>query len=98
MNRRAGEPEPIRRRFEIKNRLGLHARAAARLVQTLGKHDAEVTVTKDGQEVSGKSILGLMMLAAGQGSVIDVAATGPEAAVAIESMAVLIEQRFGEDS
>lgn len=98
MSRRSPEPEPIKRRFEIKNRLGLHARAAARLVQTLGKHDAEVTVTKDGQEVSGKSILGLMMLAAGQGSIIDVAATGPAAAAAIESMADLIERKFDEDS
>ncbi len=98
MSGRPTKPEPVRRRFEIKNRLGLHARAAARLVQTLGKYDAEVTVTKEGQEVSGKSILGLMMLAAGQGSIIDVVAVGPEAAAAIESMAGLIERKFDEDS
>ena len=98
MSRRSTKAEPIRRRFEIKNRLGLHARAAARLVQVLGKYDAEVTVTKEDQEVSGKSILGLMMLAAGQGSIIDVVAVGPEAAAAIESVTGLIERKFDEDS
>ena len=99
MSRRAKDaPQAIRSRFEIKNRLGLHARAAALLVQTLGKFDAEVTVAKDGQEVSGKSILGLMMLAAGQGSVIDVAASGPEAAAALASLEALIERRFDEEA
>jgi phosphocarrier protein len=98
MSGRAGQRSPVRRRFEIKNRLGLHARAAALLVQTVEKYDAEITVTKDGQDVNGKSILGLMMLAAGQGSLIDVLAEGPDADAAVEAIEKLIEGRFLEDS
>ena len=90
------KPEPIRRRFEIKNRLGLHARAAARLVQALGKYDAEVTVTKEGQEVSGKSILGLMMLAAGHGTELRFLATGEQAEALVDEMSALFERKFEE--
>jgi phosphocarrier protein len=83
--------------LEIKNRLGLHARAAAQLVQISSKFVAEVMVVKDGQSVSGKSILGLMMLAAAQGSTIEVSASGPQAAEALAAIETLIEQKFNED-
>jgi phosphocarrier protein HPr len=98
MSGRPPQEPRVERQFEIKNRLGLHARAAAQLVQTVAKFDAEITISKDGQDVNGKSIIGLMMLAAGQGSRIDVAATGPDAAAAVDAIAVLIENRFNEDS
>jgi phosphocarrier protein len=87
---------PLSRDLTIVNKRGLHARASARFVQTAERFDAEVTVTKDGTTVGGTSIMGLMMLAAGPGSVIQVAATGPEAAAAIEAIAALIADYFGE--
>jgi phosphocarrier protein HPr len=83
--------------LEIKNRLGLHARAAAQLVQTSSQFDADITVTKDDQAVNGKSILGLMMLAAEQGSFIEVSASGRQAAEALEAIERLIDQRFNEE-
>ena len=84
--------------LEIKNRLGLHARAAAQLVQTATQFDAEITVTKDGQAVNGKSILGLMMLAAAQGSCIEVSASGPQAVVAMAAIErLVVEQKFNEE-
>lgn len=82
--------------LEIRNRLGLHARAAALLVQTASQFDADITVAKDGQAVNGKSILGLMMLAAAQGACIEVSATGPQAAEALAAIERLIEQKFNE--
>lgn len=88
--------ERVARRLEIKNRLGLHARAAALIVQAVAPFDAQVAVTKDGQTVSGKSILGLMMLAAGQGSWIEVEAEGGEAAAAVQALAALVEAKFME--
>jgi phosphocarrier protein HPr len=82
--------------LEIRNRLGLHARAAVLLVQTAGRFDAEVTVAKDGQVVNGRSIMGIMMLAAEQGSTIDVSATGPQAGEALDAIRTLVENRFNE--
>ena len=76
----------VRGSFVIQNRLGLHARAAALFVQTVTALDAEVFVTKDGETVNGKSIMGLMMLAAGPGSVILLEAEGPEGPEAIEAL------------
>ena len=84
--------------LQIKNRLGLHARAAALFVQTAQKFDAEVTVSKDDQVVNGRSIMGVMMLAAEQGSHIEVVATGPQAAEALQAIAALLEARFNEAS
>lgn len=83
--------------LEIKNRLGLHARAAAQLVQVATQFEADITVTKDGQAVDGKSILGLMMLAAGQGASIEVTVSGPQAAAALAAIERLIEQKFNEE-
>ena len=87
----------VSRSLEIKNRLGLHARAAAQLVQVASQFDAEISIAKDGQLVNGKSILGLMMLAAGQGSFIDVSISGPQADQAMAALEQLVEQRFYED-
>ncbi len=85
------------RDLPICNRKGLHARASAKFVQCVERFDAEVTVTKDGQSVSGTSIMGLMMLAAGIGSSIRVTTSGNEAAAAMEAIANLVANRFGED-
>jgi len=81
----------------IKNRLGLHARAAAQLVQTASKFPAEISVTKDGQTVSARSILGLMMLAAGIGSSIEVSIDGEQASEAMAAIEELIEAKFNEE-
>ena len=81
----------------ITNRRGLHARAAARFVQLAEKFDAEVTVSKDATAVGGTSIMGLMMLAAGIGSVIRIAATGAQAEAAVAALYDLVADRFGED-
>lgn len=86
-----------RRDFTIKNRLGLHARAAAQLVQTANRFRAEVTVEKDGLEVNGKSIMGILMLAAPQGSRISVKVAGEDAEQAMTAIGQLIDDGFGED-
>jgi phosphocarrier protein len=90
------EPE-ARRSATIRNRRGLHARAAARFVKLAWEYDAEVIVAKNGTEVSGRSIMGLMMLAAGPGTEIDMRATGPQAAAVLDALAALIESGFDED-
>jgi phosphocarrier protein HPr len=82
--------------LEIVNRLGLHARAAAQLVQTAALFDAEVSISKDGETVNGRSIMGVMMLAAEQGSRIEVATRGPQAAEALEAIRALVEAGFHE--
>jgi phosphocarrier protein HPr len=84
--------------LEIKNRLGLHARAAVLLVQTANRFEAEVAITKDGQSVNGRSIMGIMMLAAEQGSTIDVDTSGPQAAEALEAIRELVDAGFHESS
>jgi phosphocarrier protein HPr len=92
------DPARVVRQLEIKNRLGLHARAAALLVQTVARFEAEITVSKDDQAVNGKSILGLMMLAAGPGSSIEVSAQGPDAQRALDAITALVDAKFNEDS
>jgi phosphocarrier protein HPr len=82
--------------MEIKNRLGLHARAAAKLVQVASQFDAEISIGKDGQQVNGKSIIGLMTLAAAQGTRIEVTVSGPDAQAALEAIERLVEQKFDE--
>ncbi|WP_029922379.1 HPr family phosphocarrier protein [Nevskia soli] len=92
------EYQPIEKTVTIVNRLGLHARAAAKLVTLAAKHQSDVVVRKDGREVSGKSIMGVMMLAAAQGSHITLVAQGPDAAEALEALAALIANRFDEEA
>ncbi|HET7797436.1 MAG TPA: HPr family phosphocarrier protein [Nevskia sp.] len=82
----------------IVNRLGLHARAAAKLVTLAAKYQADIKVAKDGKQVSGKSIMGVMMLAAAQGSIITLSATGDDAVEALEALAALIANRFDEEA
>ncbi len=83
--------------FTIVNRLGLHARAAAQFVQTANRFNADVTVEKDGMEVNGKSIMGILMLAAPKGSTIVVSADGADAEAAFSALGQLIKDGFGED-
>ena len=83
--------------FTIRNRLGLHARAAALLVKTANRFVSEVTVEKDGVEVNGKSIMGILMLAASKGSKITLKANGKDSSQAIQVLGKLIEDRFGEE-
>ena len=82
--------------FVLINRLGLHARAAAQLVQAANRFKADVTVAKDGEEVNGKSIMGLLMLAAPVGSQLRVTVTGDDAAEAMQAIRTLINDGFGE--
>jgi Phosphotransferase System HPr (HPr) Family len=88
----------ISRGATIKNMRGLHARASAQLVKTCQEFDAEVTICKDGTAVSGLSIMGLMMLAAGPGSTIMVKAVGNDAEAAVTEICALIENLFGEEA
>jgi phosphocarrier protein len=86
-----------RRAATIVNSRGLHARAAAKFVKLAETFDAEVVVANRGQEVSGRSIMGLMMLAASPGTTIEMAAAGPQAAAALEALGQLIADKFDED-
>lgn len=81
----------------VKNKLGLHARPAALFVQAAGRFASEITLSKDGTTVNGKSIMGVMMLAAGQGSVLRISAVGIDEEEAAEELAGLIESGFGEE-
>ncbi len=82
--------------FLIVNTLGLHARAAAQLVQTANRYKADVHVEKDGMEVNGKSIMGVLTLAAAKGTQIVVSCEGDDADAAMASLATMIENGFGE--
>lgn len=81
----------------IRNRRGLHARASAKFVTLASQYEATVTVSKDGSDVLGTSIMGLMMLAAACGDSIDVRAEGAQAAEALAALTELVETRFGEE-
>ena len=87
----------VRRRVTILNSRGLHARAAAKFAKTVGAYDAQVTVSKGEQTVSGLSIMGLMMLGAAMGDQITIKATGPDAAQALSQLVTLVEDKFGEE-
>lgn len=84
-------------RVDIVNERGLHARASARFVKLAGTYDAEVQVTKDDQTVDAQSIMGLMMLAAGPGSTIEITAKGRQAREAVEALIGLVANRFEEE-
>ena len=87
----------ITRDVPILNALGLHARAAARFVQTANRFQAAIRVTRGDRTVDGKSIMGILLLAAARGTVLTIAAEGPDAAAAINELCALIAARFGED-
>jgi phosphocarrier protein HPr len=86
----------ISKEFRISNRLGLHARPSAQLTQVAGKFTSEVYIAKNGRRVNAKSIMGVMMLAAGPGSTVTVDAEGPDEEQAMEAIGALIASRFGE--
>jgi phosphocarrier protein HPr len=89
--------EVERTTVEIVNKRGLHARASAKFVKLATEFDAEVRVSRDGQTVDARSIMGLMMLAAGPGCCIEVEAEGPEASAALAALTELVRSRFHED-
>ena len=85
------------RTVEIVNKRGLHARASAKFVKLASEFEAEVTVTRDGQTVDARSIMGLMMLGAGPGSVLELNAEGEQADAALEALSELVASRFEEE-
>ncbi len=89
--------EEVLRTVTVVNRLGIHARAAAKFVTLASRFDAEIQVRNSRRTVNGKSIMGVMMLAAGKGTRIDLLAQGPEAEAAVEELVRLVSDRFGED-
>jgi phosphocarrier protein len=78
----------------ITNKLGIHARPAAQFVKTANRFEAEITVEKDGEEIDGKSIMGLMMLAAGHGSMLIISTEGAEEQEALDALVALVERDF----
>jgi phosphocarrier protein HPr len=84
------------KKLEISNKLGLHARAAALLVQTVNKFSAQVSFSKDGQTADGRSIMGVLTLAATQGSKVQVEASGDDAERAVKAIEKLFDSRFNE--
>ncbi|MCI5043524.1 MAG: HPr family phosphocarrier protein [Aquisalinus sp.] len=87
----------LTRDVEITNKRGLHARASAKFCAVAGSYEAAIRVRREGVEVGGCSIMGLMMLGAGIGSSIRITAEGPQAAEALDTLVRLVEERFGED-
>lgn len=90
------DQEPVERTFVIGNKLGLHARPAAVFVQTANRFEASIEIQKEDLKIDGKSIMGIMTLAAEMGSSITVRATGKDAVLALEALGKLIESNFGE--
>lgn len=84
--------------LEIRNKLGLHARAAVQFVQTAQRFRSDVWVTKDGERVSGRSIMGVMTLAAAQGSSIEIETSGDDAPEALDALRALVDARFNEEA
>jgi phosphocarrier protein len=91
------EPQRLSAVVKIVNKKGLHARASAKLVEAAARFQSQITVTKDGQTVDARSIMGLMMMAASIGSEIEIEAVGPDAEAAMVAVLALIEAKFGED-
>lgn len=87
----------ISKDFRINNKLGLHARPSAQLTQIAGRYASEIHIAKNGRRVNAKSIMGVMMLAAGQGSTVTVDADGPDEVDAVTAIGALITSSFGED-
>ena len=84
------------RSVQIVNKHGLHARPAAEMVKVASKFKADITISRDDLEVNGKSIMGVMMLAAEYGAIITLKATGPDADEALDALSTLVASRFGE--
>jgi phosphocarrier protein len=99
LNRRsaAARGQKVEKEITVINRLGLHARPAAMFVRIASRYRSEIWVEKEGEQINGKSIMGLMMLAAGQGSKLHVRCEGPDADKAIEEIEALIKAGFNED-
>ena len=100
LNRRSAGAAPgqkIEKEITVINRLGLHARPAAMFVRIASRYRSEIWVEKEGEQINGKSIMGLMMLAAGQGSKLLIRCEGPDADKAMQEIEELINQRFNED-
>lgn len=93
----AAEDGPLRRTLTIVNARGLHARASAKFVECVERHDARARVSKDGMDVDGGSIMGLLMLAAAQGSEIVVETRGVEAETLMTALEALVAEKFGEE-
>lgn len=91
------DSQPVARQLRIINEKGLHARASAKFVEVVEAHDARAQVSKDGMSTSGDSIMGLLMLAAAKGSLIDVRTSGAEAERLANALAALVADRFGEE-
>jgi phosphocarrier protein HPr len=94
---RAERSRKIEKDISIPNRLGLHARPAAMFVRIASRYRSEIWVSKESEEVNGKSIMGLMMLAAGQGSKLHIRCEGPDADKAMEELEALIKAGFNEE-
>ena len=100
LNRRSaqtGRGQKVEKEITIVNRLGLHARPAAMFVRIASRFRCEIWVEKEGEQINGKSIMGLMMLAAGQGSKLQIRCEGPDADKAMEELEELINKKFNED-
>jgi phosphocarrier protein len=89
--------EPLTKEFTIVNKLGIHARPAAKFVQTANRFSSEIFVEKGGEKVNGKSIMGLLMLTAGPGTKLTVHAQGQDANAALGEIEALIKRKFDED-
>jgi phosphocarrier protein len=87
----------LRAKAVIQNKRGLHARASAKVVEAAARFQSDIHVVKDGNEVNGRSIMGLMMLAASIGSTVEITAQGPDAAEALTAMLALVDAKFGEE-
>ncbi len=89
--------DTVLKTFTISNKLGLHARAASHFVQVASRFESEIFVTKNAQEVNGKSIMGILILAAPKGAEISIKAVGSDAMAAVAALGELIDNRFGEE-
>src|SRR6202162_1162962 len=93
----SGASQKITREVTILNRLGLHARPSAMFLKVCNRHKCDIWVERDGEQVNGKSIMGLMMLAAGQGSKLLISAEGSDADKAVQELETLIQGKFNEE-
>lgn len=97
MTKKISSGKRVEATFTIQNTLGLHARAAALFVKVANRYRSQITVRRENSTVNGKSIMGVLMLAAANGTKVDIIAEGPDAAEAVQELGKLIGERFGED-